>query len=157
MDANAAQSLPGWAKPLGYGGLVPFAACALVMLALPDAGTRELAGRALLGYGAVILSFLGGVHWGLVLRGAAPQRAGGLLAAGVVPSLVGWVALLLPFEQAAAVLVAGFGLFWLYEHRVLGPAVLPPDYLALRRWLTLGVVASMGLALMAPSLAPTVS
>jgi hypothetical protein len=76
------------------------------------------------------------------------------MAAGVVPSLVGWVALLLPFEQAAAVLVAAFGLFWLYEHRVLGAAVLPAEYLALRRWLTLGVVASMGLALMAPTLVP---
>lgn len=157
MNADDVQSLPGWAKPLGYGGLVPFAACALVMLAMPDAGTRDVAGRALVGYGAVILSFLGGVHWGLALRGVAPQRAGGLLAAGVVPSLVGWVALLLAFEQAAAVLVAGFGLFWLYEHRVLGPAVLPPDYLALRRWLTLGVVASMGLALMAPALVPATS
>jgi len=157
MNGETAQALPAWAKPLGYGGLIPFAACALVILAVPDAGTRHVAGRALLGYGAVILSFLGGVHWGLVLRGAAPQRAGGILAAGVVPSLVGWVALLLPFEQAAAVLVAGFGLFWLYEHRVLGTAVLPADYLALRRWLTLGVVASTGLALMAPSLVPSTS
>jgi hypothetical protein len=157
MNAEAAQALPAWAKPLGYAGLVPFAACALVMLVLPDAGTRDAAGRALLGYGAVILSFLGGVHWGLVLRGASPERAGGLLAAGVLPSLAGWVALLLPFEPAAAVLVGGFGLFWLYEHRVLGTAVLPPGYLALRRWLTLGVVASMGLALMAPSLVPSTS
>jgi hypothetical protein len=157
MSVEAAQALPAWARPLGYGGLVPFVACALVMLAVPEDGTRDLAGRALLGYGAVILSFLGGVHWGLVLRGAAPQRAGGLMAAGVVPSLVGWVALLLPFEQATAVLVAAFGLFWLYEHRVLGTAVLPADYLALRRWLTLGVVASMGLALMAPTLVPSLS
>jgi hypothetical protein len=157
MSSEAAQALPAWARPLGYGGLVPFVACALVMLAVPDGATRDLAGRALLGYGAVILSFLGGVHWGLVLRGAAPQRAGGLMAAGVVPSLVGWVALLLPFEQAAAILVAGFGLFWLYEHRVLGAAVLPADYLALRRWLTLGVVASMGLALMASTLVPSLS
>ena len=156
MSGERTEALPAWAKPLGYGGLVPFFACALLMLAVPDAGTRDLAGQALLGYAAVILSFLGGVHWGLALRGASPQRAGGLLAAGVLPSLVGWGALLLPFEQAAAVLVAGFGLFWLYEHRVLGSTVLPPDYLALRRWLTLGVVASMGLALMASSLVPTV-
>jgi len=151
-QGGSAGTLPRWARPLGYAGLVPFIACALVMLAVPDADTRHVAGRALLGYGAVILSFLGGVHWGMVLRGAAPERSGGMLAAGVVPSLVGWVALLLPFEQAAAIQVAGFGLFWLYEHRVLGTAVLPADYLALRRWLTLGVVASMGLALMAPSL-----
>ena len=157
MEREPQSSLPAWAKPLGYGGLLPFAVCALVMLAVPDAGTRHVAGRALLGYGAVILSFLGGVHWGLVLRGASPQRAGGLLAAGVVPSLVGWVALLLPFEQGAAVLAAGFGLFWLYEHRVLGTAVLPQGYLALRRWLTLGVVAAMGLGLMAPALVPATS
>ena len=155
VQAGPSTVLPAWARPLGYAGLAPFIACALIMLALPDAGTRHVAGRALLGYAAVILSFLGGVHWGLVLRGAAPERAGGLLAAGVLPSLVGWVALLLPFEQAAAILVAGFGLLWLYEHRVLGTAVLPADYLALRRWLTLGVVASMGLALMASALVPS--
>jgi hypothetical protein len=40
---------------------------------------------------------------------------------------------------------------------VLGAAVLPADYLALRRWLTLGVVASMGLALMASTLVPSLS
>jgi len=157
VDDGRRDDLPRWARPLGFGGLLPFFACALVMLAVPEAATRDLVGRALLGYGAVILSFLGGVHWGLVLRGAAPERAAGLLAAGVVPSLLGWGALWLPFEQAAAVLVGGFGLFWLYEHRVLGTAVLPAPYLALRRGLTLGVVASLGLALMAPSLVPTVS
>ena len=80
-----------------------------------------------------------------------------MLAVGVVPSLIGWITLLLPFETAAAIQVAAFGGFWLYEHRVLGPEILPPAYLALRRWLTLGVVASLGLALMAPSLVPTAS
>jgi len=150
------SELPAYATALGYGGLLPFIACDLSMLLLPDAGMRHVAGRVLVGYGAVILSFLGGVHWGLVLRGPSP-RAGGLLAIGVLPSLIGWLTLLLSFETAVAVQVATFGGFWLYEHRMLGPAVIPPAYLALRRWLTLVAVASLGVALMAPALVPTSS
>jgi len=149
--ASTRDGLPPWTMALGLGGLIPFIACTAVMLAVPEAGTRDLAGRALLGYGAVILSFLGGVHWGLVLQGPT-SRGARMLVIGVMPSLAGWIALLLPFESAAAIQVGAFGAFWLYEHRVLGPAVLPPAYLALRRRLTLGVIASLGLALMAPSL-----
>ena len=151
-DANE-TGLPPHAAALGYGGLLPFVACAIVILATHETETRYLAGRALLGYGAVILSFLGGVHWGLVLRGPS-ARAAGMLAAGIIPSLVGWASLLLPFETAAAMQVAAFGGFWLYEHRVLGPQALPPAYLGLRRWLTLIVCVSIAMALMAPSLAP---
>lgn len=156
MTVESDTALPPHAAALGFGGLVPFVGCAIVMLAIPETEARHLAARALTAYGAVILSFLGGVHWGLVLRGAS-SRSATVLVAGVVPSLVGWATLLLPFETAAALQVGAFGGFWLYEHRVLGPAVLPPAYLALRRGLTLVVVASLGLALMAPSLAPTPS
>ena len=149
----AAQPLPPGTAALGYGGLIPFVGCALAMLLFNEAAARELIGRVLLGYGAVILSFLGGVHWGLVLlqRPAAAMR---LLAVGVLPALVGWASLLLPFDAAIAVQVACFGGFWLYEHRVLGPAVMPPAYLALRRWLTLVACASLALALMSPTLVP---
>lgn len=153
MSAANETGLPPYTAALGYGGLVPFVACAIVMLAIPETDARHFAGRALVGYGAVILSFLGGVHWGLVLR-APSARAAGMLVAGVIPSLVGWASLLLPFETAAALQVAGFGGFWLYEHRVLGPQVLPPAYLGMRRWLTLIVCVSIAMALMAPSLAP---
>jgi hypothetical protein len=147
------SALPPWTAPLGYGGLAPFVACALAALLWPGPDMRHLAGRVLVGYGAVILSFLGGVHWGLVLRGGA-DRARGLLAIAVLPSLAGWATLLMSFETAVAVQVGAFGGFWLYEQRVLGPAFLPGAYLALRRWLTLAAVASLGVALMAPSLVP---
>jgi hypothetical protein len=144
-------ALPAGAQALGFGGLIPFVAAMLAVVWLPDAQARELAGRILVGYGAVILSFLGGVHWGLLLRDR-PAEAFRPLAMGVLPSLAGWATLLLPFEQAVAVQVACFGGFWLYEHRVLGAAVLPAGYLALRRWLTLIVCATLALALMVPSL-----
>jgi hypothetical protein len=153
MNPASRPALPAYTAALGYGGLIPFIACALAMLVLPEPDPRRLAGRILVGYGAVILSFLGGVHWGLVLRETG-ARAAGMLAVGVIPSLVGWLTLLLPFETAVAIQVAAFAGFWLYEHRVLGDAAIPPAYLSLRRMLTLGACASLGLALMAPSLLP---
>ena len=50
---------------------------------------------ALVAYGAVILAFLGGVHWGFALPEPSGRGERARLVLGVVPSLVGWVALLL--------------------------------------------------------------
>ena len=140
------QPLPRGLTALGYAGLVPFVAAVLAM-ALLEGESRSFAVRALVAYGAVILSFLGAVHWGLLLREpvAAVQAR---LAVGVLPSLAGWVALLLPHRYALALLVVSFGGFWLYEHRVVGTALLPPGYLALRRSLSLAVCALLTLGLL---------
>ena len=45
-----------------------------------------------------------------------------------------------------ALLVAGFGLFWIYEHRRCG-ADLPPDYLRMRRNLSLAVCSMLALTM----------
>ena len=144
---DAAQSpLPPRLTALGYAGLLPFVACVLAV-ALLEGEARAFGVRALVAYGAVILSFLGAVHWGLLLRqpdAAAPAR----LAIGVLPSLAGWVALLLPDRYALALLVVSFGGFWLYEHRAVGPAFLPPGYLDLRRRLSLAVCALLTIGLL---------
>lgn len=145
--AHPDTSLPPGASALGYGGLVPFAAAVLGIVLL-DGEQRALAVRALLAYGAVILSFLGAVHWGLVLA-RPPADAARRLLAGVLPSLAGWVALLLPARFGLALLVVAFGAFWLYEHRVLGARWLPEAYLGLRRNLTLGVCSLLALGLIA--------
>ena len=141
------EPLPPGASALGYGGLLPFAAAVLGIVLL-DGEMRALAVRALLAYGAVILSFLGAVHWGLVLARPPGDTARRLLG-GVLPSLAGWVALLLPARFGLALLVMAFGAFWLYEHRVLGARFLPGSYLGLRRNLTLGACALLTLGLIA--------
>jgi len=131
---------------LGYAGVLPLVACVLA-IALVEGEPRALAVRALVAYGAVILSFLGAVHWGLLLRqpDAAAQAR---LAIGVLPSLAGWVALLLPDRYALALLVVAVGGFWLYEHRVVGTALLPSGYLDLRRHLSLAVCGLLTLGLL---------
>jgi uncharacterized iron-regulated membrane protein len=146
VNAPGERPLPQGLMALGYAGLLPFIACVLAIAPL-EGEARAFAVRALVAYGAVILSFLGAVHWGLLLRrpaAGAPVR----LAIGVLPSLTGWAALLLPERYALALLVVALGGFWLYEHRVVGTALLPPDYLKLRRSLTLAVCALLTLGLL---------
>jgi hypothetical protein len=76
---------------LGYGGLIPFVAgAALVALLAPE--SRPVAAAALSAYAAVIVSFLGGIHWGIGFRDGTPR----LFLWGVLPSLVAAAALLLP-------------------------------------------------------------
>jgi hypothetical protein len=141
--------LPPGTELLGYGGLLPFAAFTAALWMLPAGGMRDLALRGLIGYGATILSFLGAVHWGFVLRRPGPD-AFARLAAGVVPSLVAAAALLMAPEAAIGTLMIGVAGVWLWEHRVLGPGVLPKAYLDLRRTLTVGVLLILLVALLGP-------
>jgi hypothetical protein len=141
------SGLPAGYAALGYAGLLPFIAC-VIGIAVLDGGGRDWAARALVAYGAVILSFIGAVHWGLGLRASADGPARFALVA-VLPSVVAWIALLLPVRYGLTLLVVGFGGFWLYEHRVLGPQALPAAYLRLRRYLTLAVCSLLALGLIA--------
>jgi hypothetical protein len=78
------------AQWLGYGGLIPFVVgAALVWLIQPE--WRPFTTAALSAYAAVIVSFLGGIHWGIGFRDGTPR----LFLWGVVPSLVAAATLLL--------------------------------------------------------------
>ena len=83
-----------WIRRLGYAGLAPFVILAF-LLWLVDADLHPFIALAMAGYGAVIVSFLGGIHWGIGLRHNAPQRKLHM-AWGVMPSLVAWIAVIMP-------------------------------------------------------------
>ena len=95
-----------------FGG-VPFAVCA-VLSVYPAVDIGVDWRVALLAYGAVILSFLGGIHWGLALTGNAMTPGGRrhVLIASAAPSLTAWIALLLPVGWGTAVCAAALGLTW---------------------------------------------
>ena len=126
-----------WAKRMGFGGLIPFVMLALAVW-LADPAYRAFAGLALLGYGAVIASFLGAIHWGLVMRNTSINSTA-VLAWGVSPSLVAWVALMLGAVPGLWVVA---GLLWACyaADRVLYPRFKVQGWLPMR--LTLTVVAS---------------
>ena len=123
-----------WAMRLGYGGLIPFVGLAVALWLAPPAGW-SLAGVALLGYGATISSFLGAIHWGLVMREGPAQPVPSLLW-GVVPSLLGWVALLLGHAPGLLLIAA---LIWacFAVDRVLYPRYQLHAWLPMRLRLTL--------------------
>ena len=128
---------------LGYGGLVPFVGLALVMWLVPPQFQVDVA-LALLAYGALIASFLGGVHWGtgFLMGEAAPRMQ---FVWGVVPSLLGWLALLLPVRAGlpvlAVLLVACYGV-----DRTTYPAVGLGRWLPMRLQLTAVAALSCALA-----------
>ena len=143
--------LPWSAVALGVLGLIPFFACGLLSVT----GDPVLAPRALLaliGYGGVILSFLGGVHWGFALPVVLPQfvppqvvlAPGRRLVGGILPSLVGWGALVLAAytwdDTALLVLIAGFIAVIIVEARANRMGLMPPGYIWLRWGLTAGVL-----------------
>jgi hypothetical protein len=118
---------------LGYAGLIPFILLAIATW-VAEPGHRAFAGLALAGYGAVIASFLGAIHWGLVMRGASKQSLA-LLGWGVMPSLFAWVALML--NPAIGLLVIA-ALLWicLIVDRVVYPRFQAQGWLPMRLALT---------------------
>ena len=73
------------AVKLGYLGLLPFVFGAFLSLVVRD-DAHPYVVLALAGYAAVVISFLGGIHWGLGVRSQLPSPAP--FAWSVVPSLV---------------------------------------------------------------------
>ncbi len=87
---------------LGYAGLAPFVLLAGLMW-LVDRELLPFVSIALGGYAAAIVSFLGGVHWGIgFMKGQAAPRFH--FVWGVVPSLIAWLALMMPAYAALPLL-----------------------------------------------------
>lgn len=135
----ATTDLSPWARGLGYAGLIPFMALALLALFGQDT-LAAWALHALMAYGAVILSFIGALHWTRGLDADDARTATRLLAVSVLPALLGWIALLLPVPSGLAVLAAGFVLVYAYDRQAWQ---WRPAFLSLRTQLTAGAVGSL--------------
>jgi glutaredoxin len=112
----APQQVRRAAQWLGYLGGLPFVACAVFAL-LAEVQVRALALQALLAYGAVILSFVGALHWTRGLQAGAAATGTRLLLVSVLPALLGWVALLLPWPEGGVLLAIGFAVMYLFDRR----------------------------------------
>ncbi len=137
MSGVALSSPDVRALRLGYAGLLPFVlGAALTWIVRADA--HPYVAAALSAYAAVIVSFLGGIHWGLGFR-AQPASAS-LFVWGVVPSLTAWVAVVMP--PYAGLVVHGVALIVCYAvDRRVYPLHGAAAWLTLRFRLT--VVASL--------------
>lgn len=125
------------AARLAYAGLLPFVGgAALLWLVRPE--LQPFVAQALSAYAALIISFLGGIHWGLVMRAAAAPATP--LAWGVTPSLLAWPAVLMPAH--AGLVIQGLLLLVCYGvDRRLYPLLGAQAWLMLR--FRLSVVAAL--------------
>jgi len=156
MDAHIETTdVPRPAQLLGILGAVPFVLLFLISLAEPSQYAED-ASIALLAYGAIILSFLGGVQWGLAITGACtagPVRASyRRLSLSVAPALLGWGALLIPRDLGFLILAVSFTLVLFIDLRATRRAEAPAWYPKLRWPLTVTVVAILVLGALAQHL-----
>ncbi len=125
---------------LGFAGLIPF----FLMMAgswLADPSWLNDFVRGQLAYGIVILSFLGGVHWGAAMMCSDLSLADTKLALlwGVTPSLIAWSATLFG-GFGFAVLMAGFIAALQVDKQLFARYGMPPWLMGLRWRLTVAVV-----------------
>jgi hypothetical protein len=150
-------------------GLVPFIVCGLAAVGTdPDTAGRML--EVLIGYAALVLAFVGGTHWGFGLQFTqpvqqlpqpSPRASRARLALGVLPLLLGWIALVLPLVVAPWVslilLVAAYIGAMLVEQEAGRRELLPPRYLWVRWGFTLVAVAMLVTVMTLRLLGQTVS
>lgn len=116
---------------LGHAGLIPFVLLA-AMVWLVDAELQPWAAMTMAAYAALIVSYLGGIHWGLAWqRPEAPhdeQRR--QLLWGVTPSLLAWPGVLMPPHAGLVWLALALVICYLVDRRLYPPS-------GVGRWLTL--------------------
>jgi hypothetical protein len=141
------DSIPRTAFWLGTAGLVPFVVLTSALYALPAPHAPVLM-LYLTAYGAVILSFVGAVHWGVAM--VHPQMRESersvFMAWSVVPALAAWVALLMPASTAVLLMAITFVAQYAADRQFAFRFRLPHWYLKLRGGLTAVVVLCLVVA-----------
>ncbi|QGA17699.1 hypothetical protein EYB26_005374 [Talaromyces marneffei] len=95
------------------------------------------------GYGAVILSFLGAIHWGLEWAGYGGKRGFRRYATGCIAPAVAWPTLLLPVEYALITQFLAFTFLYYNDARAASRGFAPAWYGMYRFVLTFVVGASI--------------
>jgi len=95
---------------LGYLGLLPFFAGTTLLL---TTNHDSLALTGIQNYAAIILTFVGAMHWGRALERRDPR----LITLSVAPSLLAWCSLFMTPAYGLPVLISGFLLLFLFDLR----------------------------------------
>lgn len=146
--ARPDPTLPRTVAWLGYGGLLPF--LFLAPASIVDQNHALYWADALFAYGAIILGFVGALHWGFAMTSGALLTETGrhqrdaCFVWSVVPALIGWLALLLTPLLSSLLLIAGFVAHYWQDRRLAADIGLPAWYMPLR--LRLSVVACLCLS-----------
>ena len=156
VPTSASASLmrpPVLVAALGYGGLIPFVGLSLLVMFGP-ADAMVFARGLLIGYGAVILSFVGALHWAfaMTLPGLDRARKHRGYIWSVIPALMGFLAIAMDSGLSLSLLIVGFALAYWQDADLANRASLPAWYPRLRAWLSTIACLSLLCGLLASSL-----
>ncbi|RCI09937.1 hypothetical protein L249_8379 [Ophiocordyceps polyrhachis-furcata BCC 54312] len=168
-DTFRLSAVPQESRVLGLTGTLPYVATSLSTLFLAwDLNRPEPTGNSILdpifidhdtarylldlieplqlGYGAVIISFLGAIHWGLEYAEKQPSlaRTRWRYGVGVAASVVAWPTVLMPVEHALTAQFMAFVALYFMDSRATARGWAPPWYNTYRFLLT----AIVGLAIL---------
>lgn len=130
---------------LGLLGLVPFVGFVIAAWATPKVGLSFTFLQAEIDWAAIILAFMAGARWAFILTQGTPE-VWRMMAFGLFPAL-SLAAPFLPFRWAVLLLAAGFTALLVSELMPGARREAPEWYPPLRIFLTLVVLACLGVAL----------
>jgi len=147
------EPIPIPALVLGYMGLLPFVTTAAVSIMSLDPVVSGYFAFLQLTYAASVLSFMGATHWGLAVakysRNPNLELADGTQSmrygVGIIPSLLGWLALTQDPLTATITLLSGYTGLFLFDVYADKKGLVPSWYLKLRFPLTMGVITCLGI------------
>lgn len=126
---------------LGYLGLVPFVSLSLALW-FTSAEITNSVNEALLLYSAIILSFMGAVHWGFASADAKKFNHK-QLALSVIPALIAWFAAFFDASINYTILYIAFAALCLLDNISARDGLVPDWYPSLRVPLTAVVVLAL--------------
>ena len=135
---------------LGMAGTLPFVAGVAVVWFGPVAYANT-ALQAICTYAAIVLSFLGGIQWGIGVSvfESAPKSAQSLFLLSVVPSLLAWAMLFIDASGARLIVaIFLFGFVWAIDALLHLQKLIPNWFFRLRCVMTPIVIASLTVALL---------
>ncbi|EXJ82206.1 hypothetical protein A1O3_06019 [Capronia epimyces CBS 606.96] len=161
-DTFSLREVPRQALNVGLAGVVPYLATSLTTVYLSfdiqyaathgtgfllSGQTAEALLHVLepiqLGYGAVIISFLGAIHWGLEWAGFGGYKGYPRYSMGIVATAVAWPTLLLPAEVGLIAQFLAFTFLYYNDARAASRGWAPSWYGSYRFVLTFVVGASI--------------
>ena len=145
----APERIPVSALALGLAGLMPFVAGAVALWVTLPLLAPERGHQLVVSYGAIILSFLGGIRWGTAIGLFNARRQAVEFSASVLGSLAGLAALFVAPIPALTLLITGFLMQALWDVTSVESGRLPLWFGKLRMLLTAGAVIALIAALVA--------
>jgi len=165
-ETFALTEVPKESLYIGAAGVIPYAATSLSTVFLAyDINHAAATGTGIIfspntahqlldfvtpiqiGYGAVIISFLGAIHWGLEYAGYGGYHSYNRYIYGVIAPAVAWPTIFMPVEYALITQFTAFVFLYFADARATVRGWFPPWYSTYRFVLTFLVGASIVISL----------